>query len=70
MEDLIVVAILVLAIGAAVIYIIKEKKKGLTYADMLKKVKGNKELSEELQKKINAKENYMKIKKWFTDNVK
>ena len=28
MEDLIVVAILVLAIGAAVVYIIKEKKKG------------------------------------------
>jgi len=28
MDDLIIVAVLVLAIGAAVVYIIKEKKKG------------------------------------------
>ncbi len=46
-------------------YVIKEKKKGLTYADMFKKLKGNNAATKELQDKINAKENYMQIKKWF-----
>ena len=48
-------------------YIIKEKKDGLTYADMLKQLKG--EDKEELQAKIAAKENYMKIKKWFKTKI-
>ena len=51
-------------------YVIKEKKQGLTYADMRKKLKGNEKLQDELQKKIDAKENYMQIKKWFKANIK
>lgn len=50
-------------------YIIKEKKKGLTYADMFKKLKGDDAATKELQKKIEAKENYMQIKKWFTEKT-
>lgn len=51
-------------------YVIKEKKTGLSYDDMRKKVKADKELSEELEKKIKAKENYMQVKKWFKANTK
>ena len=46
-------------------YLLKEKKAGVTYNDMRKKLKNNPEALKELEKKIDEKENYMKIKKWY-----
>jgi len=50
-------------------YAIKEKRKGLSYADMRKALKGKESLLKELDGKIKSKENYMKIKKWFSEQV-
>ena len=49
-------------------YILKEKKSGVTYADMKKGLKGNAEALKELDSKIKAKENYMLIKKVRTNS--
>lgn len=51
-------------------YILKEKKSGVTYADMKKGLKGNAEALKELDNKIKAKENYMLIKKWYSEQIK
>ena len=51
-------------------YILKEKKSGVTYADMKKGLKGNAEALKELESKIKAKENYMPIKKWYAEQIK
>lgn len=51
-------------------YILKEKKSGVTYADMKKGLKGNAEVLKELDNKIKAKENYMLIKKWYSEQIK
>lgn len=51
-------------------YILKEKKSGVTYADMKKGLKGNAEALKELDNKIKAKENYMLIKKWYAEQIK
>ena len=51
-------------------YILKEKKSGVTYADMKKGLKGNAEALKELDSKIEAKENYMLIKKWYAEQIK
>ena len=51
-------------------YILKEKKSGVTYADMKKGLKGNAEALKELDNKIKAKENYMLIKKWYVEQIK
>lgn len=51
-------------------YIIKEKKSGVKYDDMKKALKNNAEALKELDKKIKAKENYMIIKKWYSDIIK
>jgi hypothetical protein len=47
----------------------KEKKKGLTFDDMKKKAKG-KAFEKELLEKIENKENYMQIRKWFLEQTK
>lgn len=44
----------------------KEKKKGLTFDDMKKAAKG-KAFEKELKQKIDNKENYMQIRKWFLE---
>lgn len=56
----------------AVGYILKEKKKGVTYEDMRKelKKKNNEAALEELNKMIKNKENYMTIKKWYKEKIK
>ena len=51
-------------------YILKEKKSGVTYADMKKGLKGNAEALKELDSKIKAKEKYMLIKKWYAEQIK
>ena len=51
-------------------YILKEKKSGVTYADMKKGLKGNAEALKELDSNIKAKENYMLIKKWYAEKIK
>ena len=51
-------------------YILKEKKSGVTYADMKKGLKGNAEALKELDSKIKAKENYMLIKKRYDEQIK
>ncbi len=70
MEKLTKAELHIISMYIAAGYVIKEKRQGLTYADMLKKLKGNSKLQDELQKKIDAKENYMQIKKWFKANTK
>lgn len=54
----------------AVGYILKEKKKGVTYEDMRKGLKNNAAALEELNKMIKDKENYMTIKKWYKEKIK
>lgn len=54
-------------------YEIKAKssgRKGLSYDDMKKDLKGKETLLKELETKIKAKENYMKVKKWFLEQTK
>lgn len=51
------------------IIIKKAKQKGLTFADMLEQAKGL-PFEKELKKKIDAKENYMKVKKFFSEQIK
>ena len=51
-------------------YILKEKKRGVTYADMKKGLKGKAEALKELDSKIKAKEKYMLIKKWYAEKKK
>ncbi len=50
-------------------YILKEKKRGLTYKNMLAGLKDKPEALEELKKKIAAKENYMIIKKFYLQEI-
>ena len=51
-------------------YLLKEKKKGLTYEDMKKGLKGKENLLKELEKKITDKEKYMNIKSWYNKQIK
>ena len=54
---------------AAAGYLLKEKRIGITYADMRKGLKNNTEALNELNNKIKAKENYMIIKKWYKQQI-
>jgi hypothetical protein len=56
-------------VGYDIIIKQKPKKSGITYDDMKKKAKG-KPFEKELIKKIEAKENYMKIRKWYLEQIK
>ena len=60
----------IVKVYVAAVYIIKEKKSGVKYDDMKKALKNNAEALKELDKKIKAKENYMIIKKWYSDIIK
>ena len=57
------------AFGYNIVLKQKEKREGLTFDDMKKQAKG-KPFEKELSKKIAAKENYMKVKKWFLEQTK
>ena len=46
----------------------KERKSGLTYAKMREQAKG-KSYAQELEAKIEAKENYMLVRKWFLEQA-
>lgn len=47
----------------------KPKRNGTTFEEMKKKAKG-KPFEKELLEKIESKENYMKIRKWYLEQIK
>jgi hypothetical protein len=51
-------------------YLLKEKKKGLTYKDMENGLKNNPEQLEVLRSLKAANKNYMEIMKWYKGTIK